>query len=84
LEQEVFDESIEALLKEYESSMESNSYIAQSYANSSVLYDAPLSRLLRRPDIIRALRPAGVQAMCRELLSNGPAQVILYPEGWRQ
>jgi zinc protease len=82
-EKNVFDESIEALLKEYERSMESNSYIAQSYANSTVLYNAPLGRLLSRPGIIRAIRPAQVQAMCRELLSNGPAQVILYPEGWQ-
>ncbi|MDR2096346.1 MAG: insulinase family protein [Treponema sp.] len=82
VDQDVFDKSVEALLKEYENSMQSNMYIAQSYANSSVLFEVSLNRLNKRPEIIRAVRPADIQAMCRELLKTGPAQVILYPEGW--
>ncbi|MDR1904444.1 MAG: insulinase family protein [Treponema sp.] len=83
IDQDIFDKSVEALLKEYENSMQSNMYIAQSYANSSVLFTVPLSRLNRRPEIIRAVRPADIQTMCSELLQFGPAQVILYPEGWK-
>jgi zinc protease len=83
IDRDIFNESVEALLKEYENSMQSNIYIAQSYTNSSVLFRAPLNRLNRRPDIIRAVKPADIQAMCRELLQFGPAQVILYPEGWK-
>jgi predicted Zn-dependent peptidase len=80
----VFDKAAEALLKEYESSMQRNAYIAQSYANSSVLYDSPLARLTSRPGIIRSLSPAQIRGMVRELLSGKSAQVVLYPEGWKK
>ncbi|GHV94672.1 peptidase M16 [Spirochaetia bacterium] len=83
-DQEIFNKSVEALLKSHENSLQSNSYIAQSYANSSALYNTPLSRLTSRPDLIRAVRPADVQALCREILASGPAQVVLYPEGWAE
>jgi zinc protease len=82
-DQDVFDKSVEALLKEYESSMQNNSYIAQSYANSSALYDSPLSRLNSRPGVIKALHPGQIRSMVRELLSGKSAQVALYPEGWK-
>ncbi|MDR1862612.1 MAG: insulinase family protein [Treponema sp.] len=80
---DVFDKAVEALLKEHERSMQNNSYIAQSYANSAALYDSPLSRLAGRPDILRSLRPARIRSMIRELLSGESAQVVLYPEGWK-
>jgi zinc protease len=82
-DEDVFNKAVEALLKEHERSMQSNSYIAQSYANSSVLHDSPLVRLNRRPDVIRSLKPAQMRDMVRELLSDGSAQVVLYPEGWK-
>jgi zinc protease len=82
-DRDVFDKAVEALLKEYESSIQRNSYIAQSYANSSVLYNTPLNRLVRRPEIIRSLRPGQLKDMVREFLSGGNAQVVLYPEGWK-
>jgi zinc protease len=80
---DIFNDAVEALLKEHERSLQSNSYIAQSYANSSVLHDSPLGRLNRRPDVIRSLRPAQIRDMVRELLAGGSAQVVLYPEGWK-
>jgi zinc protease len=82
LNQDTFDKAKEALLKEHERSLQSNLYLARSYANSAVLYDIPLNRLNTRPDIIKKVSPAAVQALCRELLATGPAQVVLYPEGW--
>ena len=78
---DIFVKSAEALKKEWESSMQNNSYIAQSYANSAVLLNLPLSRLNRRPRYIDAVTPAGIQRLCAQLLRNGPAQVIMYPEG---
>jgi zinc protease len=80
---DVFNKAVEALLKEYERSMQNNSYIAQSYANSAVLHNSPLGRLNRRPDLIRSIRPAHMRDMIRELLAGGSAQVVLYPEGWQ-
>jgi zinc protease len=83
LEEDIFTKSVEALKKNWEASVQSNLYIAQSYANSSVLLDSPLSRLDKRPALYEKLDPAGLQALCRALLSQGPARVALYPEGWK-
>jgi zinc protease len=83
LDRDRFDKSREALLKEHENSMQRNIHIAQSYVNSSVLYNTPLSRLNTRPNAIRAVRPESVQDLCRRIVASGPVQVILYPEGWQ-
>ncbi|MDR1107235.1 MAG: insulinase family protein [Treponema sp.] len=76
----IFAKSVEALKKEWESSMQSNSYIAQSYANSSALLNLPLSRLEKRPQYYNAVAAADIQRLCAQILRNGPALVILYPE----
>ena len=60
--------------------MQSNAYIAQSYANSAVLLNLPLSRLNRRPRYYDAVTPADIQRMCARLLQTGPAQVVLLPD----
>ncbi|MDR0450077.1 MAG: insulinase family protein [Treponema sp.] len=77
-----FAESIEALKKEWEASMQSNSYIAQSYANSAVILDSPLSRLNKRLELYGKVKPEDIQELCRRLLPKGPVKVVLYPEGF--
>jgi zinc protease len=78
---DIFTKSAEALKKEWEANIQSNSYIAQSYANSSVLLNQPLSRLDKRPGYYSAVTPAAMQQVCAQVLRNGPAAVILFPEG---
>jgi len=68
------------LLKGHERSLQRNLHIAQSYANSSVLYNTPLSRLNSRPDAIKAVTIQNVQSFCKEILSAGSVQVVLFPE----
>jgi zinc protease len=81
IDRDIFGKSVEALKKEWEVSMQSNAYIAQSYANSAVLLKLPLSRLNRRPQYFNAVTPADIQRICAQLLqSGGPAQVVLFPE----
>jgi zinc protease len=75
-----FSKAKEALLMEHENSIQRNLHIAQSYANSSVLYNTPLSRLNNRPDVIREITPEDLQTLCRELLVKGSVRVTLYPE----
>jgi zinc protease len=77
--QDVFVKSIEALKKEWEANIQSNSYLAQSYANSAVLLRLPLSRLDKRPQYYSAVTPADIQKLCARLLQNGPARVVLLP-----
>ncbi|MDR2924041.1 MAG: insulinase family protein [Treponema sp.] len=84
IDRDIFTKAGEALKKEWEVSIQSNSYIAQSYANSSVLLNLPLSRLDRRPKLYEAVTPADIQRVCGQLLqSGGPALVVLMPEGAR-
>ncbi|MDR0998294.1 MAG: insulinase family protein [Treponema sp.] len=80
---DTFAKSIEALKKGWEASMQSNGYIAQSYANSSVLLDTPLSRLNKRPDLYGKVKPEEIQEICRRLLPRGPVKVVLLPENRR-
>ena len=79
LNQDTFNKAREALLMEHEESLQRNLHIAQSYANSSVLYSTPLSRLNSRPASIKAANPESVRSLCREMLVSGPVQVVLYP-----
>jgi zinc protease len=81
IDRDIFGKSVEALKKEWEISMQSNAYIAQSYANSAVLLNLPLSRLNRRPQYYNAVTTTDIQRICAQLMqSNGPAQVVLLPE----
>jgi len=81
IDRDTFTKAVEAPKKEWEVSIQSNSYIAQSYANSSVLLNLPLSRLDRRPKLFDAVTQADIQNICARLLrSNGPALVVLMPE----
>ncbi|MDR3146351.1 MAG: insulinase family protein [Treponema sp.] len=84
IDTDTFGKSIEAMKKNWEASIQSNLYIAQSYANSSVLLNAPLSRLDKRPELYGRTRPEDIQRLCRLLIPQGPARVLLYPEGWNQ
>jgi zinc protease len=72
--------AIEALVKEQEESIQSNIFIAQSYANSAVIYRSPLSRLDNRPALYRAVKAAELQKAAQELLEGSNVRLTLYPE----
>jgi len=75
-----FNKAKEALLMSHERSMQRNLHIAQSYANSFVLYNTPLNRLDLRPSAIRAVTVQDVQTLCREIVANNPVEIVLFPE----
>ena len=79
---DIFVEAVDALKKEWETSIQSNSYIAQSYAELSVLLNAPLSQLNKRPQYYAAVTPDDMRKVCAQLLqgNNGPTRVVLMPE----
>lgn len=80
IDADTFAKAVEALKKSYEVNLQSNNYIAQSYSNSAVIYRSPLSRLNRRLSFYEALTLADIQELIAQLLSNGPAEFMLYPE----
>jgi zinc protease len=79
---EVFDNAVKALHQNWAVQMQSNSFIAQSYANSTVLLNQPLSRLQRRPGYFDAVTHADIQRLTTQLTGNGPAKVILFPAAY--
>jgi zinc protease len=84
IDRDTFNKAVEAPKKEWEVSIQSNAYIAQSYSNSSVLLNLPLSRLDRRPKLYDAVSQSDIRWLCGQFLqSSGPATVVLLPEGSR-
>ncbi|GHT77578.1 peptidase M16 [Spirochaetia bacterium] len=81
IDQDTFTKAKEALKKSHEESMQSNSNIAYNYINLSVILDAPLGLLDKRPGLYDAVTPVDIQNICRQLLPQGPMRIILYPEG---
>ena len=84
INQDTFTKAKEALQKSFEESIQSNSYIANSYASLAGILNLPLSQLDKRPALYGAVTPAQIQEICRRLLPRGPTRVILYPEGWTE
>ncbi|MDR0497603.1 MAG: insulinase family protein [Treponema sp.] len=80
IETGVFEKAIEALIKGHEQSIQGNFYIAQSYANSVVIYNSPLSRLDKRPALYRSLNPQDIQRTAADLLGGSFIKLFLYPE----
>ena len=80
INKDTFNKSKEALIMSHENSIQKNLHIAQSYANSSVLYGTPLGRLNQRPAAIRAVTEQEMQTLCKEAIVNGAVQLIQLPE----
>ncbi|MDR2150420.1 MAG: insulinase family protein [Spirochaetaceae bacterium] len=80
IDPDILNKAIAAVTKDWEQSMQSNTYISQLYANFSVLFNLPLGNLDRRPQYFAAVSAADLQEMSRLLLEDGPAVIILYPD----
>jgi zinc protease len=80
LDERTFTQAKAALKKSWERSVQSNTYIAQSYANSSVIYRLPLSRLDKRPGLYDGVTPEAIQAITQRLLQASLVRIVLYPE----
>ncbi|MCL1815679.1 MAG: insulinase family protein [Treponema sp.] len=77
---ETLSRSKEALVKTFERSMENNSFIARNLANFFVITETPLSRLAQRPALYRSITEENIRSLMAELLTQGPAELILFPE----
>jgi zinc protease len=76
----VLQKAVEAMVRGHEESVQRNLFIAQSYANSAVIYKSPLSRLDRRPALYRAITQADIQKAASELLEGSHVRMTLFPE----
>ena len=82
IDADILKKAKEALVMEHEQSIQSNFYIAQSYANSAVIYNSSFGRLDRRPELYQAVTAEDLQNTAALLLEGGSARLILYPEDW--
>jgi zinc protease len=72
--------SREAMLMSHEQSIQRNLYITQSYANSAVIYNSPLSRMDKRPQLYQAVSAEDIQRVAAMLLEGSRVEMTLYPE----
>ena len=84
IDQDAFTKSVEALKKNFETSMQENLSVSRSYAAYSVIYDRPLSRLEQRPALYQGVSKADIQQAVQKLLPRGPVTVILYTENAKE
>jgi len=81
IDADIFAKAVAALVQSHEQSIQNNTHIAQSFANSAVIFRSPLSRLTLRPDALRAVTPADITRTMAALLDGNLVQLVLYPEG---
>ncbi|MDR0684567.1 MAG: insulinase family protein [Spirochaetaceae bacterium] len=79
INEDTFDKAKKALVKNWEHSMQSNSYLSRTFANYAVIFDIPAEHLFQRPATYEALRPADMQNLMKQILQSGPVTVIMYP-----
>jgi zinc protease len=80
LNRDIFNMAVEAEISVHQRAIQRNQHIAQSYANSFVIHNTPLNRLYTRPDVIRSITIEEVQALCRQMATSGPVEIVMFPE----
>ena len=80
IDQNVFDQAIEAMIQGHEDLIQRDIMIAQSYANSVQIFNSPLSRQDRRPFHYRAVSINDVQRVMGELLEGSLIRMVLFPQ----
>ncbi len=79
IEDDVFTKAIEALKKRQEEAIQSNGYLASTFAVLSVLDDLSPAALYARPSLYGSLTPRDIKSAADLLTAHGPARVTLYP-----
>jgi zinc protease len=79
IDQEIFDKAVLAVRQTWEISIQSNNQISQSFANSAVIYNSPLSRMQNQAVLNAAVTPSAIQELGRTMLSHAPVRMALFP-----
>jgi zinc protease len=80
IDADTFANAKKALIKNWEQSMQSNSFLSRSFADYRVIFDIPLARLYEKPSMYESLSQIDMRNLMREILRQEPVTVILYPE----
>ncbi|MDR2481103.1 MAG: insulinase family protein [Spirochaetaceae bacterium] len=77
---ETFNKAKLALIKNWESSMQSDNYISRRFSSYAAIFNIPLSYVYKRPEFYENVTAASMQALMKEVLQNGLVRAVLYPE----
>jgi zinc protease len=80
IDADVFAKAKKSAQKTWETSIEHNDSIAESYANSVVLYNTPLNRIDKFPSFLEAISKQDLKDIAARLLKGKYYQIILHPE----
>ncbi|MDR3325450.1 MAG: insulinase family protein [Spirochaetaceae bacterium] len=81
IDADAFNNAKSALLKSYETSMQSNRYVGNRLANYAVVFNLPLSELYKKVDYYNGVQRQDIRDMARQLMGSGLVRSVLYPEG---
>jgi zinc protease len=76
---DTFGKAQKALVKNWEQSMQSNSYLSRTLANYAVIFNIPTEHLFKRPATYEALRQIDMQNLMKQILQRGPVTIMMYP-----
>jgi zinc protease len=79
---EILEKAKLALAMTHSQSLESNLFLARRYAAFSVFLGLPASTLNNVPSLYKALSAQDLRRAAALVLAKGPAQCVLYPEGF--
>jgi zinc protease len=77
----IFNNAKESLLKKFETSLQSNSYIGSRFANYAVIFEMPLATLYQKDDFYNNVHTQDVSVLARDLLNRGLLRIAMLPEG---
>ncbi|MDR2521088.1 MAG: hypothetical protein LBC72_00835, partial [Spirochaetaceae bacterium] len=63
-----------------EESLQSNAYLARSFANYAVVFDVGLKMVYQREKEYEKIKPADIQTILRRLLAAGDVTLVMYPQ----
>ncbi|MDR0411027.1 MAG: insulinase family protein [Treponema sp.] len=81
IDEDILAKAKETVKKSWETSIQDNSYLAASYANSAVIYHGPFSRVDKRPALYEETSAEALSGMTAKLLGgDGHIQLVMFPE----
>ncbi|MDR2796654.1 MAG: insulinase family protein [Spirochaetaceae bacterium] len=76
---DTFDKARKALIKNWEQSMQNNSYLSKTLANYAVIFNIQAESLFQRPATYEALRQVDIQNLMKQILQSSHVTVMMYP-----
>ncbi|MDR0645142.1 MAG: insulinase family protein [Treponema sp.] len=80
VDRDILSKAKETVKKSWETSIQDNSFIAVSYADSAVIYRSPFSRLDKRPSFYQKVSEENLRDMAAKFFTGGHIRMVMFPE----